>query len=85
VTDLTHARVHLRAEGARAAWVLAKGVAIDLHADRFPVGRTAVTEIDRIGVVLRRAARDAFDLLPYRGYACALVDWLERAGRRDTL
>lgn len=85
VTDLSHARVHLVAQGERAAWVLSKGVAVDLHEDAFPVGRTAVTEIDHVGLVLRRAAPEAFDLLPYRGYARALVEWLERAGRRDTL
>lgn len=85
VTDLSHARVCLSLEGPRAAWVLAKGVAVDLHPAAFPAGAVATTQIDHAGVVLRRTGADAFVLYPYTGFAASLVHWLEVAGGRDTL
>ncbi|MCF3932211.1 hypothetical protein L1787_02125 [Acuticoccus sp. M5D2P5] len=83
VTDLGAARIALRIEGARARWVLSKGVAIDLHPDAFPVGMAVTTEIAHVGVILRRADESAYDLYPYRGFARALLDWLIVAGGED--
>lgn len=85
VTDLGHARVCLRLSGSRAAWVLAKGVAIDLHHSAFPVGTCVWTQVDHVGIILRRAEADAFDILVYRGFAASLVHWLETAGLPDVV
>lgn len=84
VTDLSHARVCLRVAGPRAQWVMSKGVALDLHPSAFPAGAVAVTAIDHVGVIVHRVSVEAFDLFPYRGFALALVHWLEVAGRPDT-
>ncbi|MEO1104446.1 MAG: sarcosine oxidase subunit gamma family protein [Devosia sp.] len=83
VTDLSHARILLCLKGIRARWVLSKGIAIDLHPHAFPVGHTVLTDIAHIGVILRRADEDAYDLYPYRGYARALLAWLCEAGAAD--
>ena len=83
VTDLSHARVCLTVEGPRAAWVLAKGVAIDLDKRTFGVGRVAVTEVDHVGVILRRTGANAFALYPYRGFARSLLHFLHEAGAAD--
>ncbi|MEM7567115.1 MAG: sarcosine oxidase subunit gamma family protein, partial [Pseudomonadota bacterium] len=81
--DLGHARVRLRLSGDRAAWVLSKGVAIDLHADAFPVDAAAATQFDHIGVILHRSGEDVFDLYVYRGFAEALWHELGEAARAD--
>ncbi|MBJ3775817.1 sarcosine oxidase subunit gamma [Acuticoccus mangrovi] len=83
VTDLSHGRICVSVAGPRAAWVLAKGVAVDLHDSAFPVDATAWTTLDHMGVVLRRSAPEAFDLYPYRGFGRSLAAWLETAAAED--
>ncbi len=79
VSDLGHAHCVLRLSGPMAPAVLAKGLPIDLHLRAFPVDGVVQGNIHHIGVVVHRAAADAFDLYVYRGFAVSLLEWLTDA------
>lgn len=79
VTDLSHARVAIRVSGPRAAWVLAKGLALDLHPGAFPPLTVAQSAIHEVGVIVRRLSAESFDLYVYRGFALSFWDWLTEA------
>lgn len=84
VTDLSHARIAVRVAGPRAAWVLAKGLALDLHPEAFPPMKVAQSAVHEVGVILRRLAPDklggdSFDLYVYRGFALSFWEWLTEA------
>jgi sarcosine oxidase subunit gamma len=84
VTDLSHARVAIRVSGPKASWVLAKGLALDLHPNAFPSLKVAQSAIHEVGVVVRRLSPDnpggdSFDLYVYRGFALSFWDWLTEA------
>jgi sarcosine oxidase subunit gamma len=79
VSDLGHARCVLRLSGPMAPSVLAKGLPIDLHLRAFPAGGVVQGNIHHIGVLVHRAAADAFDLYVFRGFAVSLLEWLTDA------
>jgi methylglutamate dehydrogenase subunit D len=84
VADLSHARIAIRVAGPEAAWVLNKGLALDLHPGVFPPMKVAQTAIHEVGVVVRRLTADnlgadTFDLYVYRGFALSFWDWLTEA------
>lgn len=89
VTDLSHARIAIRVAGPRAAWVLAKGLALDLHPQAFPPMKVAQSAVHEVGVILRRLSADklggdklggdSFDLYVYRGFALSFWEWLTEA------
>ncbi|HMA16403.1 MAG TPA: sarcosine oxidase subunit gamma family protein [Kiloniellaceae bacterium] len=79
VTDLSHARVAIRISGPKAAWVLAKGLAFDLHPAAFPPMKVAQAAIHEVGVVVRRLGPESFDLYVYRGFALSFWEWLTEA------
>ncbi len=83
VTDLSHARSVIRVAGPKAAWVLAKGLAIDLDPLRFPPLEVAQSAIHEVGVLVRRVSADSFgdsfDLYVFRGFALSSWDWLTEA------
>ena len=79
VVDLSHSRCGIRIAGAGAAFVLAKGLAIDLHPDQFAVGRAAEAPIHHIGVLVMRPAADTFDCFVSRGFAISFFEWLSDA------
>ncbi len=84
VTDLSHARVAIRISGPKAAWVLAKGLALDLSPQAFPPLKVAQSAIHEVGVIVRRLSAgklegDSFDLYVYRGFALSFWDWLTEA------
>jgi sarcosine oxidase subunit gamma len=83
VTDLSHGRVLLELSGPRSAWVLSKGVQMDLHRRAFPVGRSALTTFGAVGLLLHRRGAELWDLYTYGGLARSLVEALELAGRAD--
>jgi sarcosine oxidase subunit gamma len=84
VTDLSHARIAIRVSGPKAAWVLAKGLALDLHPQAFPPLRVAQSAVHGVGVIVRRLSADkhggdSFDLYVYRGFALSFWEWLTAA------
>jgi sarcosine oxidase subunit gamma len=79
VSDLGHARCVLRLSGPMAPSVLAKGLPIDLHLRAFPVDGVVQGNIHHMGVLVHRAAADAFDLYVFRGFAVSLLEWLTDA------
>jgi len=79
VTDLSHARIALRVAGPKAAWVLSKGLALDLHPAAFAPMRVAQSAIHEVGVIVRRLSAESFDLYVYRGFALSFWEWLTEA------
>ena len=78
--DQSHGRVRIRLEGEAVTALLAKGVAIDLHDQAFPVGRAAITLCGHISVHLTRLAPHAFELMVLRSYALSLWESLIEMG-----
>jgi heterotetrameric sarcosine oxidase gamma subunit len=76
MSDQSHGRIVIRIAGPRARSVLAKGTPVDLHADEFPVGKSAVTQIAHVGVHLTRTSVDVFDVSIFRGFAESFWEWL---------
>jgi sarcosine oxidase subunit gamma len=76
VTDQSHGRVILLVEGPKARALLAKGTAVDLHPQQFPVGMSAMTQMAHVGVHLTRVGADAFELSVFRGFAESFWNWL---------
>jgi sarcosine oxidase subunit gamma len=72
--DQSHGRVRLSLAGPRAADVLSKGTAVDLHPSAFPVGRTAPTLIGHVSAHITRLDAEAFEIVVLRGFAEALWD-----------
>lgn len=80
----------LRLSGPDVRRVLAKGAPIDLHADAFPTGSAAVTDVAHVGAILWRvdggpmadpqdAAGGAFDIAVFRSLAGSFWHWLEES------
>ena len=78
--DQSHGRVRIRLEGEAVTAMLSKGVAIDLHDQAFPVGRSAITLCGHVSVHLTRRASDAFELMVLRSYALSLWESLIEMG-----
>lgn len=72
ISDQSHGRVRIGLDGPRAADLLSKGTAVDLHPGAFPVGSSTATLMGRIGVNLARDGEDAFELVVLRGFAESL-------------
>lgn len=81
VVDQSHGRVVLTLSGPDAARILANGIAADLHAEAFPVGRAANVLCNHLAVGLARTGADSFDLVVTRSFAEALVEDLKRMAR----
>jgi heterotetrameric sarcosine oxidase gamma subunit len=85
VIDQSHGRVALTLSGPNAARILANGIALDLHADAFPVGRAANVLCNHLPVNLARAGEQSFDLVVMRSFAEALVEDLKIMARSHDL
>ncbi|WP_421577792.1 sarcosine oxidase subunit gamma [Shinella sp. M31] len=85
VVDQSHGRVVLTLSGPDAARILANGIAVDLHADAFPVGRAANVLCSHLSVNLARTGVERFDLVVMRSFAEALVDDLKVMARSHDL
>ena len=68
-----------------AARILANGIAIDLHADAFPVGRAANALCNHVSVNLARTGAESFDLVVTRSFAEAVVGGLKVMARSHEL
>ena len=77
ICDQSDSRIVLELAGPRVRDVLAKGVPIDLHPDRFRAGDVAVTLVGHVGVQLwcNSAAPD-YRLAVARSYFSSLWHWL---------
>jgi methylglutamate dehydrogenase subunit D len=58
VIDQSHGRVVIQIAGPKARAVLAKGTPVDLHADQFPIGKSAMTQMAHVGVHITRTGND---------------------------
>lgn len=76
VTPLSHSRLRLGVQGPPVRQLLAKGIAIDLHPDAFPVGAFAQTGLHHTGIFLERSGDDRFELYVQRTFAAWIWDWL---------
>ena len=76
ITDQSHGRVILRISGPKARAVLSKGTPVDLYADEFPIGKSALTQMAHISVHLTRTAKDEFTLSVFRGFSESFWEWL---------
>ena len=76
VTLLSHARVRLAISGAPARALLAKGIAIDLDPEAFPVGHAVSTGLHHNGVLLEHTTADGYELYVPRTYAVSMWEWL---------
>jgi sarcosine oxidase subunit gamma len=80
IVDQSHGRIRIAIEGANASTMLAKGVALDLHPDSFPVGRSAITLCGHVTVHLTRIDAESFELMVLRSYALTLWESLVEMG-----
>jgi methylglutamate dehydrogenase subunit D len=78
LSDQSHGRIIIRISGPNARQVLAKGTPVDLHQDKFPIGKSAVTQMAHVGVHLTRTGENAFELSVFRGFAESFWEWLAR-------
>ncbi len=76
VSEQSHGRIIVRIAGSQSRNVLAKGAAVDLHADEFPVGKSAVTQMAHIGIHMARTGGNAFEISVFRGFAESFWEWL---------
>lgn len=77
VVDQSHGRVVFQISGSKARDILAKGTPVDLRDERFPVGKSALTQLAHIGAHLTRVADDVFQVSVFRGFSESLMDWLK--------
>ncbi len=78
--DQSHGRVRIAVAGKSAAAMLCKGIAVDLDATEFPVGRSVMTLAGHLGVLLTRTGDERFELMVLRGYALSLWESLVEMG-----
>lgn len=76
LVDQTHGRVRMRLSGPSSRTVLAKGTMVDLSADLFAIGQSAMTQIGHIGAMITRIDDDCFELIVLRSFAGSLWDEL---------
>jgi heterotetrameric sarcosine oxidase gamma subunit len=74
--DLSDARVCLTLEGAGAASLLSRVIALDFSNDKFPVGTFAQTALHHIGVLVDRQGPDRFTVLIPTTWATSLTGLL---------
>ncbi|WP_366655758.1 sarcosine oxidase subunit gamma family protein [Fodinicurvata sp. EGI_FJ10296] len=84
VVDVTENSTVLRLAGGRARDTLAKGMPLDIHDSRFPVGAVAQSLIAKADVILHRqedsTGAPVFDIHVRRSFAAYLWQWLCDAG-----
>ena len=75
--DQSHGRIRIGVSGTRAADLLSKGTAVDLHPSVFAQGQSAMTLFGHISVQLTRTGADHFELTVLRSFAESLWEDLE--------
>ena len=69
VTDLSHARCHIRIEGDKCRDVLSKLFALDFREPAFPLDQIRLTGHHHVPSMLHRRERDDFDIYVFSTYA----------------
>lgn len=78
LSDQSHGRIRIGVSGGRAADLLSKGTAVDLHPATFAQGQSAMALFGHIAVQLTRTGPDRFELTVLRSFAESLWEDLER-------
>jgi sarcosine oxidase subunit gamma len=81
IVDQSHGRVRIVLHGPKAERVLAKGTAVDLAHQAFPIGQAAMTLIGHIGANITRTGADRFEIIVLRSFAESLWDDLDHMSR----
>ncbi len=76
VSDQSHGRVMIRIRGTKSRALLAKGTPVDLHADVFAIGKSALTQMAHVSFHLTRTGADEFTLSVFRGFSESFWEWL---------
>jgi len=79
IVDLSDAHAALALEGPDATAILARGCGLGLSESGFGPDACTNTRFAQLPVLLRRAARQRFELIADRSVAQYLVDWIEDA------
>lgn len=74
--DVSANRTTLEVSGPRAASVLAKSCALDLHLSAWPAGHAYATLLGRIPVIIWRVEEGVFRVLPRASFAEHLASWI---------
>ena len=69
VSDQSHGRVRMKAEGRDVLAMLAKSIGANLSEKAYPVGSAATMISGHVTVHVTRLASDAFELMALRGFA----------------
>ncbi|MBC7707311.1 MAG: hypothetical protein H7274_25630 [Rhodoferax sp.] len=69
VTDLSHARCHIRIEGDKCRDTLSKLFALDFREPAFPLDQIRLTGHHHVPSMLHRRERDDFDIYVFSTYA----------------
>jgi len=81
VADQSDGQVLMAIAGPDVRTILAKCVAVDLHADAFAQGASAPMMICRVAGNLARTGTDTFEIIVPRSYAGYVLDEMREAGR----
>ncbi len=75
-TPLSHGRIRLAIDGAKARALLAKGIAVDLRPSVFRVGDFAQTALHHTGILLEQRAESRYELFALRTYSASIWEWM---------
>lgn len=76
VTQLSHSRTRFFVDGTESRQLLSKGIALDLHAEKFLVDEFAVTGLHHVPVLLHRSGEYRYEVYAMRTFALSLWEWL---------
>lgn len=76
VVDQSHGVTAISVSGHKCRALLAKGCAIDLDPAMFPVGACAATQMEHVGVHLRRCGEDEYEILAPTSMVASLWHFL---------
>lgn len=76
LSDQSHGRVRLAVSGPHSCDLLAKGSAVDFSARNFPLGSSAATLFNHIGMHVTRTGDNRFEMMVLRSFAQSLWEEL---------
>lgn len=83
--DQSDGRVLLRVYGPNVRKILAKCVAVDLHADAFSIGASANTLCCHVAANLARTGAETFEIIVPRSFAGSVFEEMMEMGREFAL